>query len=316
MNRFDLMPVSASTLAPKTDALYYGLLIVSALITLLVVALIVYFAARYRRGSSAPRGPLPPFLQREFEIGWTTATLFAFLFFFWWAGSTQIAALVAPASSMEIHVVAKQWMWKIQHPNGIREINTLHVPIGEPVRLVMISQDVIHSFFVPAFRLKRDILPGRYVETWFEATKTGTFGLMCTQFCGAEHSAMMGTVVVMSKTDFAAWLVAQPAEDLAGEGKQLFVSLGCSGCHAPGSSARAPDLAGVYGRDAPLAAGGFAKVDDAFVRDMMLEPETHAIAGYKPIMPSFKNAADEGQILALTAYIRALGAAKAAGDAP
>ena len=161
-------PRAASTLAPRTDALYFALVWVSLSIVLLVFVLTVTFAVRYRRGSQAQRGPLPAAVQHEFEIGWTVATLFGFLFFFWWAGSNQISLLLPPRSAMEIHVVAKQWMWKIQHPNGAREINMLHVPVNEPVRLVMTSQDVIHSFAVPDFRIKQDILPGRYVEAWFE----------------------------------------------------------------------------------------------------------------------------------------------------
>ena len=304
-----LLPRSASTLAPRTDALYFALIAVSVVITLLVLALIVTFALRYRRGSQAPRGPLPPLVQHEFEIGWTTATLFGFLFFFWWAGSNEVAQMLPPRSAMEIHVVAKQWMWKLQHPNGAREINMLHVPVNEPVRLVMTSQDVIHSFSVPDFRIKQDILPGRYVEAWFEATKTGTFRLYCTQFCGTAHSAMTGSIVVMSKPDFAAWLAARPASgDLVAEGRALFVSLGCAGCHTPGGPVHAPDLSGLYGRKAPLANGKFALVDDAYIRDRILFPKDNPPAGYAPIMPSFKGEVDDGQILALTAYIRSLGA--------
>ncbi len=307
MNTIFLMPRSASTLAPKTDALYFALVTVSAGIVILVFALIVTFTFRYRRGSAAPRGALPTLVQHEFEVGWTTATLFSFLFFFWWAGSNQISQLLPPRAAMEIHVVAKQWMWKIEHPNGIREINMLHVPVGEPIRLVMTSQDVIHSFAVPDFRIKQDILPGREIEAWFEATKTGTFRLYCTQFCGTAHSAMTGSIVVMSKPDFSAWLTSRPPPgDLVGHGRALFVSLGCAGCHTPGGPVHAPDLNGLYGRRAPLASGRFALVDDAYIRDCILHPKADPPAGYDPIMPSFENEIDNGQILALTAYIRSL----------
>jgi cytochrome c oxidase subunit 2 len=302
------MPQSASTIAPATDALYLALLAVSAAIVFLVFALIVFFAARYRRGSSAPRGSLPSVLQHEVEISWTTATVFAFLFFFWWAGSNQIPALLPPRSAMEIHVVAKQWMWKIQHPNGVREIDTLHVPVGEPVRLVMTSQDVIHSFSVPDFRIKSDILPGRYVEAWFEPTEIGTFRLYCTQFCGTAHSAMTGSIVVMSKPDFAAWLQSRPGgEDLVAQGLELFVSLGCAGCHTPGGPVRAPNFNGLFGRRVPLASSRFVLVDDAWIRDCILGHSTaDPPAGYAAIMPSFEGDVDDGQILALTAYIRSL----------
>ena len=308
-----LLPQSASTFAPKTDALYFALIGVSGAIVVLVFGLLIGFSARYRRGSPAPRGPLAPLTQHEFEIGWTSATVFAFLMLFWWAGSNAMTQLLPPRDAMEIHVVAKQWMWKIQHANGLREINTLHVPVDEPVRLDMTSQDVIHSFAVPAFRIKQDILPGRYVETGFRATKIGAFHLFCTQFCGTAHSAMVGSVVVMSKPDFAAWLTAQhPSGDLAKRGGALFVSLGCAGCHAPGGPIHAPDLAGLYGRKVPSADGQFRLVDDAYLRDHILDPTTNPPAGYDPIMPSFKGEVDDAQLLELTAYIRSLSAAPGA----
>ena len=313
MSAFPIFPREASSFAPKTDALYFTLVVLSGSIALLVFALIIVFAVRYRRGSSAPRGALPSLIKNEFEIGWTSATLFVFLMLFWWAGSNQIEQLLPPAQAMEIHVVAKQWMWKIQHANGAREINMLHAPIDEPIRLDMTSQDVIHSFSVPDFRIKQDILPGRYVESWFRATKTGTFRLYCTQFCGTAHSGMVGSVIIMSKADFASWLAAQrPAGDLAGQGRALFTSLGCAGCHMPGGPIHAPDLAGLYGRRVPLSNGAFALVDDGYIRDRILDPRSNPPAGYDPIMPSFKGEVDDGEILALTAYIRSLGSSRGA----
>ncbi len=308
MNAIVFMPRSASTLAPKTDAIYLALIGVSAAILFLVFTLIVIFSFRYRRGSSAPRGALPAILQHEVEIGWTATTAFAFLLFFWWAGSNQISAMLPPRLATEIHVVAKQWMWKVQHPNGVREIDMLHVPIGEPVRLVMTSQDVIHSFSVPDFRIKSDILPGRYVESWFEPTQIGTFRLFCTQFCGTAHSAMTGSIVVMSKPDFADWLRSRPGgDDLVAQGGELFVSLGCAGCHTPGGPVHAPNFDGLFGRRVPLARGRFVLVDDAWIRDCILGHSTaDPPAGYPPIMPSFEGEVDDGQILALTVYIRSL----------
>ncbi|HZZ63206.1 MAG TPA: cytochrome c oxidase subunit II [Roseiarcus sp.] len=308
MNTVLFMPRSASTIAPRTDGLYLALVAISAAILVLVFALIVIFAYRYRRGSAAPRGALPTLLQHEVEIGWTTATVFAFLFFFWWAGANEVPELLPPRTATEIHVVAKQWMWKVQHPNGVREIDMLHVPIGEPARLVMTSQDVIHSFSVPDFRIKSDILPGRYVEIWFEPTEIGTFRLFCTQFCGTAHSAMTGSIVVMSKPDFAKWLQSRPGGgDFVAQGRELFVSLGCAGCHTPGGPVHAPDFDGLFGRRVPLASGRFVLVDDAWIRDCILGHSTaDPPAGYPPIMPSFKGEVDDGQILALTAYVRSL----------
>jgi cytochrome c oxidase subunit 2 len=308
-----LLPRQASTFAPQTDALYFTLLGISGAIVFLVFTLIVVFSIRYRRGSPAKRGTLPPLIQHEFEIGWTSATLFAFLMLFWWAGSNEVSQLLPPRDAMEIHVVAKQWMWKIQHPNGAREINMLHVPLDESVRLDMTSQDVIHSFAVPAFRIKQDILPGRYVEIGFRATETGVFHLFCTQFCGTAHSGMVGSVVVMSKPDFAAWLSGQrPSGDLVAQGRALFTSLGCAGCHEPGGPIHAPDLSGLYGRKVPLASGQFALVDDAYLRDRILNSKTNPPAGYEPIMPSFQGEVDDAQILELTAYIRSLSASPGA----
>ena len=190
---------------------FYMLLIgVSAAIVVLVVALVLTFSLRYRRGTTAKRGPLRQFAAREFEIGWTAATFFLFFFIFWFTASAQFTTLVPPRNAMEVHVTGKQWMWKTQHSNGAREINALHVPVNVPVRVVLTSEDVIHSFFVPAFRIKRDVLPGRYLETWFKATKTGTFHLFCTQFCGTQHSRMIGSVVVLPQEEFASGCVRSP----------------------------------------------------------------------------------------------------------
>ena len=220
------------------------------------MGLILTFSLRYRRGTGARRGPLRELVAREFEITWTAATFFLFFFLFWFTASAQFTTLVPPRDAMEVHVTGKQWMWKTQHGNGAREINTLHVPVNVPVRVVLTSEDVIHSFFVPAFRIKRDVLPGRYLETWFKATKTGTFHLFCTQFCGTQHSRMIGSVVVMPQDEFAKWLRAQPqADDIAKEGAALFVSLGCAGCHEGNSAVHAPGLAGVYGGPVQLSDG-------------------------------------------------------------
>jgi cytochrome c oxidase subunit 2 len=308
------MPPEASTHAVHVDAIFIGILILSALITIAVFALIIVFAVRYRRGSRAKRGKLPELVSREFEIGWTTATLFLFVFLFWWAAAADLTGLTAPANAIEIHVVAKQWMWKTQHASGAREINALHVPIGKPVRLIMTSQDVIHSFFVPAFRIKQDVLPDRQTETWFQATKTGVFPLLCAEFCGTDHSMMRGRIVVMRPEDYAKWLTVQPqGDDLAHQGAQLFVSRGCSGCHAEASKVHAPKLEGLYGRSVQLADGRHVTADEAYIRDSMLQPKKDVTAGYEPIMPSYAGLLDDGEIDSLTAYIRSL--ATSTGDA-
>ena len=307
MNPIFAIP-EASTHAVRVDHIFYGLLILSGLTMIAVFGLIITLAVRYRRGSSAKRGSLPKIINREFEIGWTSATLFLFAFLFWWAASADISSLSAPANALEVHVVAKQWMWKTQQPNGAREINALHVPVDKPVRLVMTSQDVIHSFFVPAFRVKQDVLPGRDTEIWFQATKTGVFPLLCAEYCGTDHSMMRGRIVVMRQDEYAEWLAKQPeGDDLAQQGAKLFVAQGCSGCHAEASSVHAPKLAGLYGRVVQLSDGRQVKADEAYIRDSILQPKRDIVAGYQPIMPSFAGLLDDGEIQSLTAYIRTLG---------
>jgi cytochrome c oxidase subunit 2 len=301
------MPVTASTQAVQTDHIYYVLLAFSVVIILLVTALIALFSIRYRRGSKAKRGALPPIMSKEFEIGWTSATLFLALFIFWWVSSSQLSALVAPKNALEIHVVAKQWMWKTQHSNGAREINELHVPIDTPVQLIMTSEDVIHSFFVPAFRMKKDVLPGRYTETWFRATKLGVFHLFCAEYCGSEHSRMTGRIVVVDKDAYARWLAAQPeGDDLAKEGETVFRARGCSGCHSETSKIHAPKLNGLYGRKVQLSDGRTVTADEAYLRDSMLMPRRDVAAGFEPIMPSYAGILTDGEIISLTAYIRSL----------
>ena len=301
------MPEAASAQAVQTDQIYYVLLALSGAVIVLVGALLLIFSIRYRRGSKAKRGALPPIMSKEFEIGWTSATLFLALFIFWWVSSSQLSALVAPKNALEIHVVAKQWMWKTQHSNGAREINELHVPVDTPVRLVMTSEDVIHSFFVPAFRMKKDVLPGRYTETWFRATKLGVFHLFCAEYCGSEHSRMTGRIVVMQADGYARWLAAQPEGDgLAKAGEAVFRARGCSGCHSETSKVHAPNLNGLYGRKVQLADGRTVTADEAYLRDSMLLPRRDVAAGFEPIMPSYAGILTDGEIISLTAYIRSL----------
>lgn len=297
----------ASTLAPSVDLLFLGMCALSLAIVLLVGSLVLFFAIKYRRGTKAPRGPVPEKTSREVEIGWTAATAFAFLFLFWFAAVAQTSEFEVPDRAMEIHVVAKQWMWKIEHPDGTREIDALHVPVNVPVRLVMTSQDVIHSFYVPAFRLKRDVLPGRYVEVGFTATRPGTYHLFCAEYCGTDHSRMTGGVVVMTQADYARWSTAQPQGDsLASQGKALFERMGCTGCHGPAAQVHAPDLAGIYGRLQPLEGGGFARADESYLRDSILLPRKDVVAGYPPIMPSYQGVASEDDLVRLIAYLKTL----------
>jgi cytochrome c oxidase subunit 2 len=297
----------ASQYAVKVDHLFYLLSAISGVIVLLVSGAIVVFFALYYRGSSTPRGEIPERKSREIEIGWTVATLFTFLFLFWWAASEQLVAVTPPKNALEIHVIAKQWMWRFQHPSGAREIDALHVPAFTNVRLAMTSQDVIHDLYLPALRLKQDILPDRYTYEWFNADKTGTYHFTCAEFCGTDHSVMAGEMVIMTPQDYARWTAAQPeGDDLAHQGRALFHSLGCSGCHTPGSSVHAPDLHGIYGRVVHLTDGRTRIADEAYLRDCMLLPDSTRVAGFPPIMPNFSGSVSEGQIVELVAYIKSL----------
>jgi cytochrome c oxidase subunit 2 len=307
MGSLPFWPPQASANAVGVDAIVIGMLVVSGAIVLLVTGLLVTFAIRYRRGSPARRGELPALVQNEVEVGWTAGTAFLALFLFAWASIAVLAANKPDPHALEIHVLARQWMWKAQHDNGVAEINALHVPRGEPVRLLMRSEDVIHSFFVPAFRLKQDVLPGRLTELHFTATQSGDYPLFCAEFCGTLHARMGGTVTVMEPEDYARWRAAQPqGDDMAREGRALFVSAGCSGCHAAASAVHAPDLAGIYGRQVPLADGRTALVDEAYLRDSILQPRRDIAAGYSPIMPSFAGRLGEGELQRIVAFIRSM----------
>ena len=302
-------PMQASVYAGEWDRLFAVLTVVSALVVAAVFIAIVGFSIRYRRGSRAPRGVLPEIITNELELGWTAATAIAFLFLFWWAAVQQLHNVVPPANAIEMHVVAKQWMWKVQQPNGVREINELHAPVGRPVRLIMTSQDVIHSLFLPALRLKQDVLPGRYTYLSFTADKPGVFHLLCAELCGSEHSRMTGRLVLMNAADYAEWSAAQPgAENLAAAGEKLFRSLGCSGCHAPQSSVHAPDLNGVFGRRVQLAGGRTVTADEAYLRDSILLPQKDVVAGFSPVMPSFQGTVSDDDMVKLIAYLKSLSA--------
>jgi cytochrome c oxidase subunit 2 len=298
----------ASNYAFRVDETFWLLVGVSTAVVLFLVALIVTFMVRYRRGSDAPRGELPELLKHEIELGWTVATLFLFLFIFWWAGAELLTASQSPANALEIHVVAKQWMFRFQHPTGAREIDELHVPVQTPVRLAMTSEDVIHDLFIPALRIKKDILPDRYTYLWFTATKTGIFHLTCAEFCGTNHSSMNGRLDIIGKQDYARWTEAQPeGDDLAHQGAGLFHTVGCSGCHdSPNATIHAPDLHNIYGRLVQLNDGRTVTADEAWLRDKILLPARDIPAGYANDMPSFRGVVTEGQIIALIAYLRSL----------
>jgi cytochrome c oxidase subunit II len=303
----DWLPHRASTLAPRVDLIFWSLVGVSAVLVGGLAVANLYFLIRYRRGSPAPRPPLR-ISTVAIEATWISGTTFAFLAFFFWGARVYLAEERAPANALEINVTARQWMWDVRHENGRREFNELHVPLGEDVRLVMTSEDVIHSFFVPAFRLKQDVVPGKQVSTWFHATETGTFHLFCAEFCGTAHSAMLGDIVVMPAEQYAAWLTrGNTMEDLAQRGRRLFTRYNCSGCHDQPAAVHAPVLDHLYGALVPTRDGRMVRADDLYLRDSILRPEKDIVAGYDPLMPSFQNVIPESDVLDLIAYLKSLG---------
>lgn len=304
---FSLFPERASTVAGRIDTFFHFMVVLCAFVALLVIVLIFYFCIKYRRGSNADRSRLL-INNYKLESAWTIVPLGIFIFIFIWGANLFFTIYQPPPGAIEIYVVGKQWMWKIQHPEGQREIDELHVPMGRPVKLTMTSQDVIHDFFIPAFRVKQDVLPGRYTSLWFEATKPGEYHLFCSQYCGTNHSLMVGRVIVMRPVDYEKWLkTGTTNESLASAGQRLFQQFGCSGCHGPNSSVHAPKLEGVFGKPVHLQGGETVIADEKYIRDSILLPESQVVAGYVPIMPSFKSQINEEQLLQIIAYIKSLG---------
>lgn len=306
-NVFKLLPEQASTVAGQIDALYVFLVAISVFFTILTAVLVVLFAIKYRRRSET-EVPEQPHEDSTLEILCGGALLVLVLVIFGWGAKIFFDNNKAPADAMEILVVGKQWMWKLQHPNGKREINELHIPVGQPVKLTMTSEDVIHSFFIPAFRVKQDVVPGRYTKLWFEATKPGVYHLFCTEYCGTEHSRMGGSVYAMAPADYERWLRgdAGVAETPVEAGGRLFTQLGCATCHNPGSGALGPYLGGVAGHQVKLADGTEVLGDDEYLRESILNAQAKIVAGYAPVMPLFKGMITEDQVLNLVAYIKSL----------
>lgn len=303
---------TASTTGIEVDHLLWALLFMSALVLALVYGLILIFGWRFRRSNPLHRGHIAEKTWR-IETAWTAATLIIFLGLDVWGADIYLRQAQSPGDALKISVVGKQWMWKAEHPGGQKEINSLHVPINRDVDLLVTSEDVIHDFSVPAFRLKRDVLPGRYQHIWFRATELGTFRLYCNQFCGTDHSAMTGTVTVMSQPDYQAWLGRNgQGGSLADQGHELFIRYGCSGCHMStegggGGTVRAPPLVGVYGSPVPLSDGSVVVADDRYIRDSILMPSKQVVASYENVMPSFAGQLSEEDLIKLIAYIKSMG---------
>ncbi len=307
MNKFYLFPPQASSGASEVDWLYFGLTAMMLFFCAVVFLPILYFSVRYRRGSNADRSN-PSSGNNLLECGWTIFPLVVSLGFFVWGAIVYYHIERPPRDSLEVQVVAKQWMWKLQHAEGKKEINELHIPLGQAINLTMTSQDVIHSFFVPAFRVKQDVVPGKYTSEWFRPTKLGEFHLFCAEYCGTNHSHMIGRVVVMRPADYQQWLTTgEIGPSLALEGRRLFREKGCSGCHEGNSVVHAPPLAGIYGKQVPLASGEIVTADDQYLRDSILLPGKRISAGYPNVMPSFTGHISEAEIMQIIAYLKSTG---------
>ena len=305
LTNFAVFPPEASTIAPYTDALFFFLILISLVGIGAVLLLMVGFSIRYRK----ERSPEAVHIEGNtlLEAAWTIIPLALFMVTFVWGALLYFRIYNPPTNAMNIYIVGKQWMWKAEHPGGQHEINALHVPINQPVQLTMISQDVFHSFSIPAFRVKREVIPGRYSTVWFEATKTGTYHLFCSQYCGTLHSSMIGEVVVMNPEDFQAWIAGSTSgSSLAQNGERLFASLGCNSCHSGNANAHGPNLAESYGSKIQMANGSTVMVDDAFLRDSILNPTMHQIQGFAPIMPTYQGQVSEEGLIDLVEYIRTL----------
>jgi cytochrome c oxidase subunit 2 len=315
MGKFQLFPVQASTLAPEVDHLLYFLLAITVFFTLLIFGAIFYFAIRYRRRSEREL----PHVQHTgytLEILWSVIPFGLTMVMFTWGASIFFTASKPPNDAIQIYAVGKQWMWKLEHLEGQREINELHIPVGTPVRLTMASEDVIHSFFVPAFRTKQDVVPGRYTTTWFTPTKAGKYHLFCAEYCGTNHSAMIGWVYAMEPKDYQNWLSGGASEgSLAENGKKLFEQLACSNCHKEDNSGRGPNLVGVFGKQVQLSGGGTVKADEAYIRESILQPQAKVVSGFEPVMPTFQGLVSEEQIVQLIEYVKSLGPKPGSGPA-
>jgi cytochrome c oxidase subunit 2 len=301
-----LWPDHASAYAAEVDTLIAAFTVLIVALSAPVFILIVVFAIKYRRGRPANRQHAA---NRNIwlEVSWSVIPFILLLFFYVWSTRLFLQLRHPPLGALEIDVVAKQWMWKFQHPGGQSEINDLHVPVGEPILFRMASQDVIHSLYIPALRIKQDVVPGRYTELWFTAMKTGSYRLTCTQFCGVDHALMGGELVIMSQAAYAQWLQQSNVDQsLAAQGKTLFRTDGCGGCHSASATTRAPELGGLYGHAVALNTGATIVADEQYIRDSILLPHQQIVAGYADIMPSYQTALNEGDVLKLVAYIKSL----------
>jgi cytochrome c oxidase subunit 2 len=313
-------PEQASNFAGNVDALFSFILMTTLFFAVLVTVLIIFAAFKFRRRSEKEVGD-DVHGNNVLEVGWTLIPTIIAIGIFAWGAAIYVNYRIAPKDTLDIYAVGKQWMWKLQQPNGRKEINELHIPLNRDVKLILGSEDVIHNFYVPAFRVKMDVVPGRYNTMWFRPIKTGKYHFFCSQYCGTNHAVMGGWVTVMDPAEYAAWLSGESGDvNPAAAGERLFTQFACNTCHLANGTGRAPSLNGVFGANVLLADGSTVVADEAYIRESILQPKAKIVAGYQPVMPTFQGLVTEEQILNLTAYIKSLQSqpvpAKGAGIAP
>lgn len=309
-----LFPEQASTLAPSVDNLYFFIVAVTAFFAVVTSVAVVWFAVRYRTNDPLAvgariTGSIP------LELAWSLIPFVISVVIFAWAADVYFDLHRPPDQTLEIYSTGKRWMWKFQHLDGKSEINELHVPAGRPVKVTFTSEDVLHSLFMPAFRVKADAIPGRYSSIWFTATRPGEYHIFCAEYCGTKHSGMVGRVIVMEPAAYQQWLAGATEGPLSARGERLFNDLACNTCHLPDGSGRGPSLVNKFGSQEVLANGSVVTVDEGYIRESILQPQAKLVAGYQPLMPTFQGLVDEQSVLALIEYIRSLQAAPGAAPA-
>ena len=306
---FKILPEQASTVASQVDALTLFLTVLTLFFTFLIAGLIIVFMIRFRRRDPLELGA-DVHGSLALEIGWTIIPFMIVMVIFVWSASIFAKIKRPPADAVNVNVVGKQWMWKLQHMEGRREINQLHVPVGRPVELTMTSEDVIHSFYVPAFRVKQDVVPGRYSGMWFEATRPGTYYLFCAEYCGTLHSGMIGQIIAMEPAAYEAWLAGeepgQPNVPVEVAGENVFRAQGCGTCHKADGSGQGPPLAGLFGRTVTLTTGETVVADEQYLRESILNSQARIVAGYQPVMPTYQGLISEEDVMRLIAYVKSL----------
>ena len=298
--------MQASNFAGNVDALFSFILMTTLFFAVLVTVLIIFAAFKFRRQSANEVGD-DVHGNNLLEVGWTLIPTIIAIGIFAWGAAIYVNYRIAPKDTLDIYLVGKQWMWKLQQPNGRKEINELHIPVNRNVKLIMGSEDVIHNFYVPAFRVKMDVVPGRYNTMWFRPTKTGKYHFFCSQYCGTNHAVMGGWVTVMEPAEYASWLSGESGDvNPVSAGERLFTQFACNTCHIPNGTGRAPSLNGVFGGNVLLADGSTVVADETYIRESILQPKAKIVGGYQPVMPTFQGLITEEQILNLTAYIKSL----------